>query len=100
MRVRAMACAWVLAVAAGCGSGAGVPVSGTVRLDDQPLADVVVTFIPDAQTKGPQGTARTGPDGKYELVNAQGKKEMAPGTYRVTISRMRAAPAVEGGPAV
>src|SRR3954469_22322257 len=98
MRLWATVCLWAaVALVAGCGSDGGVPVFGTVTLDDKPLADVVETFMPDAQTKGPQGTARTGPDGKYELANAQWKKEMALGTYRVAITRMHSAPLVEGG---
>lgn len=72
---------------AGCGSSGGVAVTGRVTLDGQPLPNAEVTFHPQEETKGLGGSAVTGPDGRYELVSAQGKKGVAPGDYRVVISR-------------
>jgi hypothetical protein len=77
---------------AGCG-GEGtnpnlVPVAGTVTLDNQPLVDATVTFIPLASTAGQGGTGRTGPDGKYELMHFREGKGVDPGEYMVVVSKM------------
>jgi len=71
----------------GCGGTAGgVAVTGTVTLDEQPLADAVVTFYPDGETAGLGGAGRTGADGRYTLTAARGGS-LPPGEYTVVISR-------------
>jgi hypothetical protein len=53
---------------AGCSSDSGpatVPVSGTVYLDDEPLPGVEVNFF--SRENDLLASARTGPDGRYEL---------------------------------
>jgi hypothetical protein len=71
----------------GCGGAAGgVAVTGTVTLDEQPLADAVVTFYPEGETAGLGGAARTGADGRYTLTAARGGG-LPPGEYTVVISR-------------
>jgi hypothetical protein len=65
-----------------------VPVAGTVTLDNQPLADASITFIPVGTTAGQGGTGRTGPDGKYELMHFREGKGVDPGEYMVVISKM------------
>jgi len=54
----------------GCSSGPPgpklVPASGTVTLDDKPLASADVMFIPEDQTKGQAAVARTDDGGKFE----------------------------------
>jgi hypothetical protein len=75
----------------GCG-GAGpdyplAPARGTVRLDGQPLAGVVIEFVPQQGTKGIGATAMSGADGTYALENKHGGKGAAPGEYRVTVQR-------------
>jgi hypothetical protein len=80
---------WVFLAAGllGCGGpSGGVPVTGTVTLNDQPLADAVVTFYPEGDTAGLGGAGRTGPDGKYTLTAAQGGGGLPPGEYTVVIS--------------
>ncbi len=70
---RFLVCAGLLA-AAGCGSGpVYAPVSGTVTLDGQPLAGVMVLFQPAAaagssDAGGVGSTARTDAQGKYTLA--------------------------------
>lgn len=56
-------------ILSGCGEGgkagpATVPVSGTVYMDDKPLADAEVNF----EAQGFGATARTNAEGKYQLV--------------------------------
>ena len=66
-----------LTLLAGCGGGSGfdiAPVSGKVTLDGQPLADAVVTFLPQAtgtgRDAGPTSWARTDAQGMYTLVTS------------------------------
>jgi hypothetical protein len=65
-----------------------VPVAGTVTMDNQPLADASITFIPVGATAGQGGTGRTGPDGKYELMHFREGKGVDPGEYMVVVSKM------------
>jgi hypothetical protein len=70
----------VLAVMPGCteATGGKLPVSGTIKLKGQPIADGSIQFVSaDAFT----GAAIK--DGKYEIPAAQG---LVPGTYTVRIS--------------
>ena len=89
--MRLLACLFLPAalLAAGCGGGSSglVPVTGTVTLNDAPLPNALVSFIPTGDTPGQGGTARTGRDGKYALVSPQGEKGIPPGQYRVVVSR-------------
>ena len=62
---------WVACLAmsalAGCGSEfVIVPVSGTVTLDDEPLADASVVFTP--KNGGPSSFGRTDKSGKFSLA--------------------------------
>jgi hypothetical protein len=57
-------------VLCGCGESARyVPVSGTVYLDDQPLANAMVTFQPMA----PEGQIETAGVGSYAMTDQNGR---------------------------
>jgi hypothetical protein len=72
----------------GCGSGTGIAVTGTVTLDGEVLPGALVTFRPaDQKTEGLGGAGTTGPDGKYTLRDARSGGGLAPGQYKVSISR-------------
>jgi hypothetical protein len=86
MSYRSMAGCLLLA-SFGCGSPNEIAVTGTVTMDDLPLANAVVTFYPEGQTQGLGGTGRTGADGKYTITPARRGKGLDPGEYRVVISR-------------
>jgi hypothetical protein len=75
----------------GCGgSGDGlVPVTGTVTVDGQPGDGAAVAFVPKDGTPGNGGTALADASGKYEITTPQGKKGLAPGAYKVTVSYRR-----------
>ena len=81
-------CVVVLAVGlSGCGDTSGlVPVTGTVTLDDQPLANALVTFYPEGDTAGLGGFGMTGPDGKYTLTPTR-PGSLPPGEYVIVVSR-------------
>jgi hypothetical protein len=65
-----------------------VPVSGTVTLNDQPLANATVTFIPKDGTPGFGGLGKTDAAGKYKLRGSRDDATgIPPGEYRVVISK-------------
>lgn len=69
--------------------GDTVPVSGTVTMDGEPLADALVTFVFDGQAP-PNFTGsggRTDSMGKF-VVRSGGKEGTPPGRYKVVISRL------------
>lgn len=72
---------------AGCKGGSDLEVSGTVSLDGEPLKNAAVQFIPQGETAGLGGSAITDGAGKFTLTNAQGGKALAPGTYKVVVSK-------------
>ncbi|HKB05473.1 MAG TPA: hypothetical protein VKD90_24830 [Gemmataceae bacterium] len=55
-------------------------VTGTVRLDNQPLTTGSIAWIPIEGTPGPGGGGGFNSDGKYEI-----KRGLRPGKYRVEI---------------
>jgi hypothetical protein len=63
----------------GC-AGAEPSISGTVKLDDKPLSDGYIQFIPIEDTPGPDAGAAI-KDGNYQVVRAG----LAGGNYRVSI---------------
>src|SRR6185436_7768075 len=94
----------VVAASSGCGGQSSVPlypVSGVVTLDDKPLANAGVMFLPRGNTRGNACVALTGADGKYSLKPERGGGHGAPeGEFVVTISKMKDPPAGAGsGPA-
>jgi hypothetical protein len=70
-----------VSLAAGCGGGGAAklaPVSGRVTLDDKPLPNASVTFVPEHMDPDkdppPSSVGVTGPDGRYTLaLNTEGK---------------------------
>ena len=96
LRPRIPACFLCIAVTglvAGCGPSSSldlVPVSGTVTYKGKPLTigDGQVIFIPQGQTKGPQGIGRIEEDGTYEMTTAN-KPGAVVGTHKVVVSCRR-----------
>src|SRR5262245_65916979 len=91
-------------LAAGCGGGEFkvAPVSGTVTMDDRPLARVYVNFQPmgstDNPNPGPGSYAVTDDQGRYTLKLVEGGKPGAVvGRHKVSITRQFAED-VRGGP--
>ncbi len=75
----------LLLLGAGCGGGTDsnrVSVSGQVTLDEQPLANGVITFLP-SDGKGPSASAKI-ENGEYET-------EIDPGPKNVSIQATEAA---------
>ncbi len=73
---------------AGCGrSGpAVVPVTGVVKVNGQPMADVFVEFQPNKEGWGSRG--KTGADGKFELFYRDGEKGAEAVKHKVKISTL------------
>ena len=83
-------------VLAGCGSNSlMVPVSGTVRLDGQPLVNASVSFVPDGN--GKQATGTTDEKGKFVLSTIDPRDGAMPGTYKVVIAPNSAASDIPEG---
>jgi hypothetical protein len=82
----------------GCGGGGRkiVPVSGVVKVNGEPAANLVVSFQPlggqDEENPGRGASAVTGPDGRYTLVYDGEKPGALTGKHRVRIF-----PKVSGG---
>src|SRR5689334_16793809 len=72
-------------VAPGCsGSGDELPreaVSGTVKLDGQPLANGAIQFTPDSGGATSGGSTIT--DGQYSIEQENG---LVPGSYKVAVN--------------
>lgn len=87
------AVAW-LTTLSGCGGGSSgptvpmVPVTGTVRLDSEPLVGAVVMFHPIGTTKGNGGFAITDDEGKFSLTDHNMRPGCPPGEYGVTFSKI------------
>jgi len=80
----------VLLGVVGCGDAdsavALVPVKGTVTLNGKPMANALVSFVPEPGNKnGTAGGDTTGPEGNY-MARYRGRSGLAPGKYKVTIA--------------
>lgn len=86
---RSLWAVFLILAAAGCGKGdpSHIRVSGLVTLNGAPLAGARVAFIPTGDTQGIGAEARTGPEGRYELIDRRGTPGTHPGAYKVTISK-------------
>jgi hypothetical protein len=71
--------------AAGCGkSGSMVPLSGTVKLDGQPLANATVHFIAQ-NSKGRDALGSTDAHGVFHLSTLKSGDGAFPGKYKVVV---------------
>ncbi|MDR3634307.1 MAG: carboxypeptidase-like regulatory domain-containing protein [Isosphaeraceae bacterium] len=84
----------------GCGSGDEtatttlVPVNGTVTLAGKPLEGALVSFVPEPSNENSTpGADATDPDGNYTAM-FRGRAGLAPGKYRILISKTLLPPAV------
>ena len=96
MRVR-MLIGVAAVVALGCGGGVGgqkvAPVSGTVTLDGQPLANATVSFQPVAPkgsiyAGGPGSSGQTNEKGEFKLTLMTGGTGAVVGKHRVLITSL------------
>jgi hypothetical protein len=65
-----------------------VKVTGTVKLDDKPLAGATVTFIPTGTTKGLGASGKSDGSGAYSLTTPMGHEGVLPGEYKVIVSKL------------
>lgn len=64
------------------------PVSGTVTLDDQPLANASVVFLAGEGVPGSGARGTTDAEGKYTLTTSHGGPGAAVGSYTVVINKI------------
>lgn len=89
-RVPTLALAWALLAASGCGSGPKfVPVSGTVTMNSEPLADVSVMFLPEGSDGSLTAEGMTDSSGKYTLMTRD-VPGAALGKYKAVVTRLGA----------
>jgi len=80
----AIVCSTLLFVGCGPSSGVGIgEVTGTVTLDERPLAGAMITFVPMDNVKESYGY--TNEDGHYELVYKQDIKGAYIGQHHIRI---------------
>lgn len=82
---RSLACAGVL-FAAGCGGGRSTktyPVKGTVTYQGQPLAEVVISFVPE---KGRPASGTTDAQGSFSLSTFDPNDGAPAGAYKIAIA--------------
>jgi hypothetical protein len=91
-------------LASGCGKDPHrvAPVSGTVTMDDKPLAGALVSFLPETKPGAmPSPTSRgvTDQQGRYSLTTSEDKPGAVVGLSKVRISTLRsqAGGETEGG---
>jgi hypothetical protein len=86
-------CVPLLLILGGCSSNAVElgTVHGRVIMQGRPLADVVVTFVPElpSQEKLPISIGTTDADGNYCLSTDEGLPGAVVGTHRVTVEELR-----------
>jgi hypothetical protein len=78
----------------GCGDSVPVPpkedlvsVSGTVKFGGQPTSGILVSFVPNSETKGNGSSATTDDAGKYQMKSLTGKPGVPVGTYSVLFAK-------------
>jgi predicted small lipoprotein YifL len=79
----------LVSLAAGCGQEGPelLPVDGAVTLDDQPLPEAQINFIPDPTNPVvTPGEAVSNEDGSYR-ASYMGRGGLAPGRYKVTVQK-------------
>jgi hypothetical protein len=73
----------------GCGDGIKrVPVQGKFTAAGAPVEGAFVQFVPAGGTKGEGGIGKTDRDGNFSLTGMKQVNGVAPGEYRVRISRL------------
>jgi hypothetical protein len=79
----------------GCG-GSGektVSVTGKVTHNDQPVSGIIVSFVPQAETKTGVSTGKTDENGNYKLtIASSGSRGAVVGTHKVWVSLPREPP--------
>jgi hypothetical protein len=89
-------CATLLAGCSGAKKVVTVPVSGTVKLKGQPLANARVVFHAPGQPRNPAGT--TDALGQYKLTTMNPDDGAPVGAYTVTVVKVQAAPIAAPAP--
>tara|TARA_R110002111_G_C5872360_1_gene361642 strand:- start:360 stop:818 length:459 start_codon:yes stop_codon:yes gene_type:complete len=65
-----------------------IPVTGTVKLDGKPAANITVFFNPGKATGGTGGYGVTDHEGKYSVTHRSNQPGIEAGEYIVTFSKM------------
>jgi hypothetical protein len=89
----------VLALALGCSSEKKfVPVSGRVTMNNQPLADALVSFrpvVPEGTLEAPESTGKTNENGEFSLKTVTGQDGAWVGKHVVRITLVKLIPGAQ-----
>jgi hypothetical protein len=88
--IRLAICFAMVASAPGCAKRQAAPsldVSGTVKLNGQPLDGAIITFFPVRDTPGAGAVGRTDSAGAYKLQARRRGEGVVAGEYKVVLSR-------------
>ncbi len=84
---RATLIIWGTLVLSGCSStNKPIDVEGVVLLDNEPVADATVLFIPDGGS-GQPAHGLTDENGKFQLTTFKENDGAFPGSYKVTVTK-------------
>ena len=63
-------------------------VAGKVTLDEKPLDEATLEFIPEGDTRGQGGAATTSGEGRFTVTTPFGEEGLTAGTYKVVVSKL------------
>ena len=75
-----------VSVATGCSKSGLVPVEGIVVLENEPVPEATVLFIPEGGT-GQPAHGMTDENGKFQLSTFKENDGALPGAYKVTVTK-------------
>ena len=78
-------CIFFVASGSSCQRSTHFPVTGNVTLDEDPLVDATLSFLPESETMT-SAIVRTDSDGNYQADPGDGNLGLLPGRYKVRIS--------------
>jgi len=75
--------------ATGCSPGKACKVTGVITLNDEPVENVSISFVPKTEGQGDLAAGTSGKDGSYELKTLSGDilNGTTPGTYSVVLRK-------------
>lgn len=97
MKISITMMAFLAALTTGCGSKPTAQVSGSVTLNDKPLAQAEVRFVPTDNVNLGMLVATTDIEGKFTITHDAADHPAQPGKYNVIISKTKEVAAADGG---
>jgi hypothetical protein len=87
---------WILSTSSCNSKNRPVDVEGVVLLDNEPVADAMVLFIPEGAT-GQPAHGVTDEKGRFQLSTFKDNDGAFPGSYKVTVTKAEPVPELPAG---